>query len=382
MVIVVGAGLTGCVIARVLAEHGQRVELHEKSRDFGGAIADVRHPEGYFVHTHGPHIFHTNSEEAYRFLSRFTGWTDYRHNVLGSVGGVLCPIPFNFASIDAVFDPALARTYKTKLKSHFGGAHTLPIQLLATAQDDDLKRLADFIYENVFLHYTIKQWGMRPEALGGDVMKRVPIRLSYEDGYFADAYQGMPVEGYTAMLGNLLAHPGITLVTGSDAAQYTELRDGQLFFKGVLLAGAMAYTGPADQLLQQKHGMLPYRSLRFAQETTPWSFQPAAVVNYPNAPEITRITEYGHFYPGKAYTQSVIVREYPLAYAPDVGLEPYYPIPIPENEARYQLYVQEAAGCGNLFLAGRLGHYRYLNMDAAVLDGLETARKILATLHS
>ncbi len=374
--VVVGAGLSGCVVARCLAEKGFAVHIYEKKNHIGGAIYDYMNADGILVHEFGPHIFHTNSEEAFAFINRFSDWDIFKHRVLGEINGSLCPIPFNFRSIEQNFSQDKAERYKQKLIGHFGDEKTVTIGELRKAEDDDLKKLADFIFEHVFLNYTLKQWGRKPEELGGNVMDRVPVRLSYEDGYFADKYQVMPQNGYTAFLETVLEHENIHLHLACDADDRIEISDEGLFFDGNAIEDALIYTGRIDHLLAYRYGALPYRTLEFRFEDKEWPFQPVAVVNYPNAPDFTRITEFGHFYPEKTYTKSVIMREYPMEFRQDDQHEPYYPIPSDESSVVYATYVGELEKCKNLFLAGRLGSYKYMNMDMAILEAKSLAEKI------
>lgn len=377
-VIIVGAGLSGCVIARCLADNGYDVAIYERKNHIGGAIYDYVNSVEVMVHEYGPHIFHTNSDEAYGFIKKFSEWHVFRHRVQGEIKGQLCPIPFNFTSIEKIFTHEKAEIYKQKLIQNIGLEKTVTIEELGRANDDDLKQLADFIYENVFLHYTIKQWGRKPEELGGDVMSRVPVRLSYKDEYFGDTYQLMPQNGYTEFLKKILDHEKIHLHLNCDADERIKIDDGKVFFDDCSFDDAIVYTGCIDRLLNYRHGVLPYRTLRFDFETKEWPFQPVSVVNYPNAPDFTRITEFGHFYPEKQYAKSTIMREYPMEYVHNSQQEPYYPIPATESSRLYDAYRKELNKAKNFFPAGRLGSYKYMNMDVAILEGLSLAEKIIA----
>lgn len=377
VMIVIGAGITGCVIARYFADNDYKVHIYEKREHIGGAIYDYMDETGSYIHKFGPHIFHTNSDTAYLFINRFSHWNLFNHKVLGQIQNVLCPIPFNFTSIETLFPEDTANRFIQKLSNFIGQGNSTTIGELSKANDNDLKELADFIYRHVFLNYTTKQWGVPPEELGGTVMSRVPVRASYDDYYFSDQYQLIPRNGYTSFLKEIINHENIELHTNCDMDKRICINDDMLFVDGQLYNDVMVYTGCLDRLLNYQYGILPYRTLKFVFETTKWKFQPVAVVNYPNAPEFTRITEFGHFYPDKQFTKTTLMYEYPLGYDPSSDYEPYYPIPTDENDRLYQMYCQRVNKVKNFFPAGRLGSYKYINMDAAILEGLSVAQKII-----
>ena len=375
---IIGAGLAGCVVARCMADAGHSVQIYEKKNHIGGAIHDYVDENGVTVHSFGPHIFHTQSDRAYDFIRRFGEWDAFAHRVLGQIGDGLCPIPFNFRSIESCFPPERAALFQQKLSELRGFGTAVTIGELKQTDDADLRELAAFIYENVFFHYTLKQWGRTPEELGGDVMNRVPVRISYEDGYFADPYQCMPRDGYTAFLENMLQHDLISVELGTDADKRLELTEDTVIFDGTVQREPVIYTGCLDRLLGFELGALPYRTLDFAFEEVAWPYQPVSVVNYPNVPGFTRISEFGHFYPERSYTRSVIMREFPSEYDRDSASEPYYPIPSQESADLYAAYRKRVSGISELYLAGRLGSYRYMNMDVTILESLDLAERILA----
>lgn len=376
MIVIIGAGLTGITAARCLAEVGHKVAVWECSGEIGGAAHDFRHESGQFIHTHGPHIFHSSSEEAYAFLGRFTNWQAYAHRVRAVIDGKLVPVPFNFESIDLCFSPALADKYKAVLESEFVGIEELGIDKLLDSPVPILRQLGLFVYEKLFYSYTKKQWGVSPEALGASVLGRVPVRLSYRDGYFSDPFQALPGAGYTAMLERMLDHDHITLYRNC-SIDMLRIKGSTLEFDGKKHQDPVVYTGSLDVLFNYKYNKLPYRTLRFETTLEKRPRQSVAVVNHPEAPGYTRTTEYGHFYP-EEWGTSIVVREYPLAWCENLGKPQYYPLPLPEASETFEKYQRLALEIETLFPAGRLGRYRYINMDAAVIDGFRAAKEVTA----
>ena len=373
-VIVAGAGFSGAAAARTLAEKGYRVVILEQRKTVGGNAYDYD-DRGILAHMYGPHIFHTNYDAVYDFLSRFTGWFDYKHKVLGSIDGKLVPIPFNFSGLDMLFRPKEAAIIKKALLAEYGENKKIPILELKNKYNKNplMVKFADYVYEKVFHNYTLKQWGMPPEALGAGVMNRVPVVASYESGYFADKYQCMPVNGFTALITAMLDHPLIDVRLNTKFDEVVTLGDGMPFLNGKPFAGRIIYTGCIDELFGYKYGKLPYRSLKFKFEHLDnGNFQPAAVVNYPNTKKYTRITEFSKFTCKPQEKYSVVVKEYPMAH--EEGMIPYYPVEIPENKELYKRYEDEVNKIRGFFLLGRLANYKYINMDAAVLNALELVR--------
>lgn len=373
-IMVVGAGMTGASAARVLAEAGYIVDVVDQKAHVGGAAHDTLDSSGVYIHQYGPHIFHTNDAEVFAYVSRFGNWLPYEHRVLGNLGGLFIPIPFNFRSIDLCFSAQEAMAYKQALTEAAGEGNTITIGALKAQQSPILTRLAEFIYENIFLHYTQKQWGMSPGALVGDVMHRVPVRASYEDRYFTDQHQMLPTHGYTRFVSKMLDHPNIRCTLNCSVP--LKMRQGELRFLGKMLDHPILYTGCVAALFDYQYGPLPYRTLHFETKKTPWPYQPAAVVNYPDAlSRQTRITEFAHFYLANPEL-SLVMYEYPEAYDPAGKSDPFYPVPTAENHRLFAQYRSDAEAVPYLYFAGRLGNYRYINMDVAVREGMEVARKI------
>jgi UDP-galactopyranose mutase len=367
--IVVGAGFTGATIAeRIATQLDQKVLVVDRRDHIAGNAYDYAGDYGILIHRYGPHIFHTNSEKVWTYLSRFTSWRPYEHRVLGSIDGRLAPIPFNLDSLEILFPRNEAEALSRLLIDTYGLEKKIPILKMREADSAALRDLAGYIYEKVFLHYTLKQWDLRPEDLDPSVSARVPVHVSRDPRYFQDIYQAMPEDGYFAMFARILDHPNICVSTNT---AYRDVRAQQGDAKVI-------FTGPIDEFFEYAHGPLPYRSLRFQlMSFAKAEAQPVGTVNYPNDFAYTRITEFKHL-TGQTADGTVIVEEYPQAHEPGKN-EPYYPIPTPDNAERLKPYLAAAAELeGRVWFAGRLGDYAYYNMDQACARALALFEKQIA----
>ena len=375
--LVIGAGFAGAVTARKLAEEGNRRVLVLERRDhIGGNAYDCKDDAGILIHRYGPHIFHTNDKAVYDYLSRFTPWLDYQHRVVANVHGCLMPVPFNLDSLEIAFGeraPALAE----KLLAAYGAESKVTILDLRQNTDPELKEIADYVYENVFVNYTMKQWGTTPEQIDPNTTARVPVFLSRDDRYFQDPYQGMPANGYTSLFTRLLDHPNITVELNCDALSRLSFSEEGVKLDGELVPGPVVYTGAVDELFGGRFGALPYRTLEFQFEThaVEW-YQTRGTVNYTVDQPYTRITEFKHM-TGQTDKQTTIVKEFSKAYTGAPGEIPYYAIINPENTALYEKYKALADAVPGLHLLGRLAEYKYYNMDAIVARALALADGLL-----
>jgi UDP-galactopyranose mutase len=355
--LVVGAGVSGAALARKIAEElNEPVVVIDAKPHVGGNCYD-RRDGGIMVHQYGTHIFHTANKEVWDFCSRFTKWYPYQHKVLGFVDGRAVPIPFNLNSLHAVFPRSLADKIENRLLERFGFNKKVPILELRGTGDKDLEFLANYIYEKVFLEYTLKQWGLAPDEIDPSITGRVPVYISRDDRYFQDRYQGMPSGGFSAMIENMLDHPNIA--TKLNVAYDKSMRADRLF-----------YTGPIDEFFEYKFGELPYRSIRldFIKYAKP-RFQDAAVVNYPTNYDWTRIGEYKWFLDDQT-ADTIVSFEYPEAFRRGKN-ERYYPIVGGENDELYRRYLALAEATPNVRFFGRLGDYKYYDMDKAIARALE-----------
>lgn len=383
-VIVVGAGFAGAVCARRLAEAcGDKVAIIERRDHIAGNAYDCLDDAGVLIHKYGPHIYHTQSERVHEYLSRFTEWTDYNHKVLANIHGTLMPVPFNHQSLKLAFGDEKGERLYQKLVAAFGEDKKVPIMDLRAQGDPDLVEVADYVYENIFLHYTMKQWGKTPDQIDPSITGRVPVFVGDDDRYFPTAtHQGMPVDGYTALFEKLFDHDLISVFLDVDARDVLSVTDGRTVICGKPYGGEVIYTGPLDELFGLDLGALPYRTLDMQFETLDQDrFQPVGTVNYTTSEDFTRITEFknmtGQVVPGK----TTIMREYSKAYTPGSGETPYYAILEDENLELYRAYRKRVDGLLNFHVVGRLAEYRYYDMDGVVASALELSDDIIESTH-
>lgn len=372
--IIVGAGLAGSVLAERIANIlGEKVLLIEKREHIGGNCYDYTDKYGILVHKYGPHIFRTELKNVYEYLSEFTDWILYQHEVLGLIDGKKVPIPFNLNTLHELFPIYLAANLEKKLIKQFGFDIKIPILDLKKTEDKDLKILADFIYKKIFLHYTIKQWGFEPEDLDPSVTGRVPVFISKDNRYFQDKYQGMPKEGYTKLFERMLSNKNIKLLLNTNFKELINIKDDEIYFMGEKFKGKLIFTGKIDELFNYEYGELPYRSLKFEFENLNQEYyQEKGTINYPNNYDFTRITEFKHL-TGQKHHSTTIACEYPQEYKrKEEGKDiPYYPIPKKENLDLYQKYKEKADALGNIYFVGRLAEYKYYDMSNVIKKSLE-----------
>ncbi len=378
--IVIGCGFAGAVVARELAEKkGKKVLIIDKRDHVGGNCYDKYDEYGILIHQYGPHIFHTNSKRVFDYLSRFTEWYFYRHEVVGNVYGKELPIPFNLNTLEMVYGEE-AKELEKRLIDNFGEGARVPILELMNHEDKELQKIAQYVYENVFLKYTMKQWGKSPKEIDPAVSGRVPVLLSRDNRYFQDEYQGLPLHGFTEIFDKMLDHPGIDVRLSVDAKDVMELdpeSENKILFEGQPFMGDVIFTGALDQLFDCRFGQLPYRSLRFDFEHYKQKFyQSHGVVNYTVSEDFTRITEFKYLSGQLDEDETTIVKEYPMAYTGKEGEIPYYAINNPENDALFARYKGLVDQIPGFHLLGRLAEYKYYNIDAIVERALDLAETI------
>jgi UDP-galactopyranose mutase len=360
---IAGAGFSGAVIARQLAEAGCRVRVFETRNHIAGNCHTQRDPEtGVMEHVYGPHIFHSDNTRVIDYVQRFARFRPYNHRVKSTVGGKVWSLPINLHTINQFYglslDPDQARTF-------LAGKAEKPAAEPRNFEENALSLIGRELYEAFFKGYTQKQWGCDPRDLPATIMARLPLRFNYDDSYFHHRFQAMPEAGYTALVAAILDHPDIavTLNTAFDPSDASG-------FDHVF------WTGPLDGYFGHKHGPLGYRSLKFERFTCQGDGQGCAVMNYGDlsVPQ-TRVTEHKHFAPWENHASSVLYRE--TSYSCGPGDMPYYPIRLAAEKALLARFVDLARQTRNVSFAGRLGTYRYLDMDVTIAEALTLAQAFL-----
>jgi len=373
--IIVGAGIAGSVIANKIAtELGEKVLLIEKKNHIGGNCYDFKDENNILIHKYGPHLFHTENKKVFNFLEQFSKWEVYNHKVKAMIDGKKVPIPFNLNTLYEVFPNSLAKKLENKLLSQYTYNSKVAILELKKSTDKELQFLADFVYEKIFVHYTAKQWGMKPEEMDGAVTARVPIFIGRDDRYFNDTYQALPKDGYSKIFEKMLDNKNIKLMLNTDFQEICEVKDDSIYFMGNKFEGKVIYTGQIDELFDCKFGELPYRSVDMKFETVDTEYyQEVGTVNYPNNYDFTRITEFKHIHPTIS-DKTTILKEYPQEYIRGENI-PYYPIFTDDNQKKYNEYLAYSKKYNNLILLGRLAEYKYYDMDDMVERVLEVYEK-------
>ncbi len=365
MILVVGAGFSGATIANLLADKAdEQVLIVDKKNHIAGNCYDYRDKNGIMIHAYGSHIFHTKSEKVWNYLKQFTDFNTYMHKVKGILDGIETHIPFNFNTLYDVFPKSYAELLEHKLLDNFNINTKVPILEFQKQDDDDLKYLANYVYEKIFLYYTTKQWGTSPQDVDDSVTARVPVYLSKDDRYFQDRFQGIPLNGYTEVVKNMLKHKNIKIKLNTDYKSLDLKKFDKIFF-----------TGSIDEFFDYKFGQLPYRSVSFKLEThNKEYYQSNACVNYPCNYDFTRIHEYKYYLDDKS-PKTVIAKEYSEEF--ELGKnDRYYPIPNDDNFDLYHKYQYEAEKHKNVYFLGRLGDYKYYNMDGAIERALDLFESI------
>lgn len=376
--LIVGCGLSGAVIARELAERGKRVVIWERRDHIGGNMYDYRDEHGILVQKYGPHTFHTKERALFEYMCRYGAWNPYKLTCGAVWDGTYTPTPFNFTTIDTFYPAGRDAVLKDKLKKAFPNRATAAVVEVLEHPDPDIRGYAEFLFQKDYAPYTAKQWGVPPSEIDVSVLKRVPLRFSYDEGYFDDPYEVMPAVSFTAFFRRLLNHPNITVDLGVEALERLAVsEDGtRLMLDGAALSIPVVYTGALDELFDGVYGYLPYRSLRFE-----WRYeeieskQDAPVVAYPQEPGFTRITEYKKL-PVQHCGGTSYAVEYPLTYEAKSGAEPYYPVLTEKSKRQYFAYRSLAGRIDNLYCCGRLADFRYYNMDQTLYRVLAISKTV------
>lgn len=379
-VIIAGAGISGATIARLFAEQNYRVEVYEKQNHIGGNCYDLKNKDGILFHRYGPHIFHTDKKPVMTFVKRFTKFNNYVHKVGVIVDSQMYQLPINFCQIKKILSPKNGGKLCRFLKSHYPDQKKISLlDLCKIKHFETLNQLTKWLFENIYAPYTAKMWGTPLEAIDPSVVERVKITLAESENYFLDTkLQGLPVDGYTRMIQNILEHKNISVKLNCDIFEHLEIKQEHLWWNNKKLENIVIYCGPIEACLNRKFGYLPYRSLRFVFKTYDESkVLPFAVVNDPSHHTKTRDTEYTQLTMQKI-NKTIISSEYPGAYNPNDPLYnvPYYPINKPENIEHYQQYKKALRNIKNFYLLGRLAEYKYYDMDAAINSAMNLFEQI------
>jgi UDP-galactopyranose mutase len=357
-IIIIGAGISGSVLAERYANQGKKVLVIEKRDHVGGNCFDYVDENGITISKYGAHLFHTNDKGVWEYVNRFSEWLHWEHKVLARVDGQLVPVPVNRNTVNLMFDTNLKTDQEM---AEWLDQNRIPIANPSNGEEAVLDKVGLQLYEKLFKHYTKKQWDKYPEELDASVLNRIPVRLNEDGRYFSDQFQAIPKTGYTKIFETMLNHPNITVMLDTD---YFDLRDEIVGFEKLF------YTGPIDKFFDFEDSILEqleYRSINFQLETVDSEFfQENSVVNYPGMEvDFTRIVEYKHFGNQKS-EKTTISREFTVATG-----DPYYPVPNERNQQIYESYKKEADKLTNIYFVGRLANYKYYNMDQAFRSALD-----------
>jgi len=357
-VLVVGCGISGAVCAERLVSQGKRVVVIEKRSHIGGNCY-TENISGINVHKYGPHVFHTDNESVWRYVCRFAEFNHFVNRPKVFYKGKLYSFPINLMTLHQLWGVRTPAEAEAKLRSV-----AVPISNPSNLEEWAVSQVGEEIYRIFIEGYTTKQWGKAPSELPADIIKRIPIRLTLDDNYYTDEYQGVPKGGYTDMFERMLA--------GVEVVLETDYFDEQDYWNAA--SERVIYTGRIDEYFDYRFGVLEYRALRFEQKILEGDYQGNAVINYPERRfEYTRVIEHKHFEFGRQ-PQTVVTWEYPAQCGEHDT--PYYPVNTPENNRRYERYREEARKDGKVVMVGRLGTYSYMDMDDAVLAALRTVDTI------
>ena len=367
-VAIVGAGFSGAVIAHQLAHAGYNVEVFESRAHIAGNCHSERDAEtGVMLHVYGPHIFHTDNERAWEFINRFGEMMPYVNRVKAITNERVYTLPINLLTINQFFNKTFRPAEAEAFMAEIGDKS---IENPQTFEEQALRFVGRELYEAFFKTYTIKQWGLQPSELPASILKRLPVRFNYDDNYFNHKYQGMPKDGYTAIVEKMLDVPGFKVHLNTRFDPNSKVDYDHVF-----------YSGPIDSWFKHQEGRLPYRTLDFEVFRDKGDYQGNAVINYcDNAQPYTRITEHKHFSPWEQHEKTVCYAEYSRqCEEEDI---PYYPIRQTREKAQLELYVNRAKQEENVTFVGRLGTYRYLDMDVTIHEALLTSDKFLESARN
>ena len=360
---IVGAGFTGSVLARELAEQGHEIFLYDSRAHVAGNCFTERDKEtGIIVHKYGPHIFHTDNDDVWSYVRKFGEFLPYINRVKTTTKGAVYSLPINLHTINQYFKKTFS---PLEAKRYIEDQGDKSILIPVSFEDQAMKFIGKELYEAFFKGYTIKQWGVSPSELPASILKRLPVRFNYDDNYFNHKYQGMPKDGYTSIVENILDHSSISVFLNEMFDKSTVNNFDHVF-----------YSGPLDGWFDYKFGRLGYRTLDFEKEIMEGDFQGCAVMNYGDEDvPFTRISEHKHFSPWEEHSKTIIFRERSRQSGEDD--EPYYPIRLLNDKAKLKVYIDAAKKEQGVSFLGRLGTYRYLDMDVTIKEALDVSKNVI-----
>lgn len=382
-IVIAGSGFTGAYIGRNLAEAGWDVTILERRNHIAGQMYDkVDEETGCLVHEYGPHIFHTDDEDIWEWLNRFSSFTPFnlKTQVFFEEQKNWFVCSFGFHTIDKLYSPEKAEEIKSRLLQAYPGKEKVTIPELLESEDELIKEFVNVLWEEDYKPYTAKQWGISPNEVDPDILKRVPVYMSYFDKIHNNKYEALPSEGYTTLFNAILDHPNISIQLSVDAMSVLRIEGDKVFYDGE--EANVVFTGAIDELFGYKHGELSYRSLKFEKEVTKndqntKSGDPCVDI-YPNEKYgYTRITNFGKVPIQNHLEFQISSKEYSYEFKVDSDLERYYPLNREDDKVKHKKYLNEASKIEGLYLSGRLADYKYYDMDKALIAARDALQKIL-----
>lgn len=360
--LIVGSGLFGSTFAHEATSRGKKCLIVDKRSHIGGNCY-TRKEKGIDVHVYGPHIFHTSNRQVWDFINQFSSFNNYVNRPKSRIENKVYSFPINLMTLHQLWGVTTPDEARKKLQEV-----TKPCKNPRNLEEWTISQVGQEIYEKFIYGYTKKQWMRDPKDLPASIIKRIPIRLNYDDNYFNDTYQGIPADGYTSIFERMLLK--------------TEVQLGVDFFKEKTrlekISKKIVYTGKIDEFFNFSLGDLQYRSLKFENEFHSGDYQGNAIVNYPESHvPWTRITEHKHFTPERNLSDTIITKEYPITCGRDET--PYYPIGDEENIRKLNQYQKMAESCTNIIFGGRLAEYRYYDMHQVIASALHASKKEFGT---
>ena len=371
-IIVVGAGFSGSIIARRIAEDmNQKVRIIEKRNHIGGNAYDEYDENGILIQKYGPHYLNTNNYNVIKYLKQFADLYPHDAKLLSYIDGEYIQLPFNFKTMQQLVGYENSEILLKKMREYFRGRDRVPIFEILQCEDKDISNYGNLLFEKAFKTYTAKQWGVNPNEIDRSVIDRVPMAMNFDERYLNKDFQYLVKKGFTSIFDNMLDHENIEVIKNTNAMNFIKLEENhRISFNGDQI-DLLIYTGAIDELFGYKYGILPYRSLDIHYDYYDMDSKlPCEIISYPQAEGYTRSTEYKKITLNCDAKKTIVATEYPCEY------NPYYPTLTKESQELYRLYLHEAEKYGNIVLCGRLAEFKYYNMDVCIEHALEKFEKI------